>query len=185
MNRWFYFPGELKRVPGTLRTLLLPVCVALCAGGCFRMVNVDPASAPTDEDLRVQLTPAAAERVSNEFGTVGPRLVGRIAPSGADSIAIDAWLGQIYTDASFASARLVIPLHRSEVVEVQRRELSVKRTVFATIAGAGMIAILLSRTTLFEAEGGDDGEPGPPPPPEDGFAPRARFVISVPLRFGR
>ena len=186
MHRWSHADRTVAARVQAIRYLLLPLCIATCAGGCFRMVNVDPAAAPLDEDLRVQLTPAAAERVAREFGTAGPRLVGRLTPSGTDSLAIDAWLGQFYNDASLANSRLFIPLHRSEVVEVQRRELSVRRTILATAAGAAAISLLLSRTTLFEAEGGDDGDPGPPPPGEEGFVMRPlRFSLSIPLQFGR
>jgi hypothetical protein len=185
MTRKPFIDGSLNT--GARRTLCaMTVGLALSSAGCFRMVSVDPSAAPVDEDLRVNLTPAAAGRVAREFGVAGTRLVGRIAPAGQDSLALDTWLGQIYTDATLANSRLVIPLHRSEILEVQRRELSVRKTVLATAAGAGFIALLLSRTTLFEADAGDDDNGGPPPPPDEGFAQRAlRFSVSVPLRFGR
>jgi hypothetical protein len=151
------------------------------------MVNVDPLAVGPEEDLRVQLTPEAADRVEREFGTVGTSLVGRLAPSGPDSLALDAWLGQIYSDASLSNARLVIPLQRTEVVEVQRRELSTRRTLLASLAGAGMVALILSRTSLFQAELGDDVDPGSPPTPtEDSAILRAlRFTLSIPFHIAR
>jgi hypothetical protein len=165
--------------------MLLPLGLALCASGCFRMVNVDPLSVRPDEDLTVRLTPEASDRVAREFGTVGPRLIGHVFPVGSDSLAVDAWLGQIYSDA-LAKARLVIPVHRGEVIEVQRRELSVKRTVLASAAGAGMLAMLLSRTGLFEPEGPDGTDPGPPPPPEESLVLRVlRFTVTIPFHIGR
>ena len=174
-------------VPATVRrrTILFPLCLALSVSGCFRMINVDPDVVGRNEDLRVHLTPVAADRVAREFGTTGSRLVGRLAPAGQDSLALDTWLGQIYTDASLATSRLVIPLHRGEVIEVQRRELSVKRTVLASVVGAGMIALILSRTSLFVAETPDDDDDTPPPEPNALSKPARRWTISIPLRIGR
>jgi hypothetical protein len=150
------------------------------------MVNVDPYALPPDRDVRVHLTPDAAERVAREFGTVGPRLVGRLSHANSDSLALDAWLGQIYSNASFARTRLVIPLHRADVVEVQRRELAVKRTFLASLAGAGMVALLVNRLGWLQPELGDDDDPGPPPPPEDPMLGRRRVSIQIPIfQFGR
>jgi hypothetical protein len=166
----------------------LPLAAAtLLLGGCFQMVNVDPATLSPHDEVRIHLAADAAERSAREFGTVGPHLIGRIQPAGPDSLRIDTWMGQFYTDASLAGARLVVPVHRSEVLEVERRQVSVRRSILAGAAAAAMTALIIHRAGWLEPELGDDDEPGAPPPLE-GLAPARApgFTIRIPiLRFGR
>lgn len=137
--------------------------------GCFTFTPVVPGAVSPVEDVRVVLDRAAVSRVEREFGTASDRLMGRLELQGPDSILVSAWVGQAFSGTRFSQARQPILLHRSEVLEIHRRSLSVRRTALTVLGATGIVAILVSRLAQGEADPGEDPEPPPPPPPPGGL----------------
>ena len=154
-----------------LRALLL----APAAGGCYRYVPIEPAAAGATEEVRVQLTDAAAARLARELGTYTSRLEGQVGRGAGDSLSVSLAIGRQYRGVSLESTRQVLFLGPSEVVDVRRRELSRSRTVLVSVGAIAAFA-LVAGTVSQLGDPNSGGEDPPPPPP--GF----RALLRIPFR---
>jgi hypothetical protein len=127
----------------------------------------DPGTVRPEETIRVMVTRDAANRVSEQFGLNSP-LEGQLSVLNADTMGLAVWIGRAYSGSDFSTARQTVPLVRTEIVEVQRKKFSPKRTVLATLGGLAITAILVNRFGLIELPWLETSDP-PPPPPDDGF----------------
>jgi hypothetical protein len=127
----------------------------------------DPESVRPAETIRVRVTQEAASRVSEQFGLDSP-LEGQLSLLSADTMGLAVWIGRAYSGSDFATARQTVPLVRAEIVEIQRKKFSLKRTTLATLGGIAVTAILVNRFGLIELPWFEETDP-PPPPPDEGF----------------
>jgi hypothetical protein len=165
-----------RRSPRALGALLLAVPLALPATGCYRYVRIDPAAAGADEEVRVQVTDAAAARLARELGTYTSRLEGQVGTGAGDSVSVALTIGREYRGVSLESTRQVLFLGRSEVVEVRRRELSRARTTLASVGALAALALAAGAVSQL-GDPNPGGEEPPPPPP-----PGVRALVRIPFR---
>jgi hypothetical protein len=146
------------------------------AGGCYRYVPIDPAAAGAEEEVRVQLTDAAAARLARELGTYTGRLEGQLGRGAGDSVSVALRIGREYRGVSLESTRQVLFLDRSEVVDVRRRELSRARTTLASVGALAVFAVVVG--TVSQLGDPNPGSEEPPPPPPPGI----RALLRIPFR---
>jgi hypothetical protein len=138
----------------------------LAAPACYRYVPTQLATAPLsrEEDVRVRVTDAAAARLVTELGTYTTELDGRLARERSDSVSLSVAIARAYR-GMLESARQVLVLSRSEVVEVRRRELSRTRTVLATAGALGAFGVLIRTVVQWGDPNPTSQGPSSPPPP--------------------
>lgn len=152
------------------------MAVLLLAGlisGCYRYQPVQLGTVTPHENVRIHITEAAAARLVPEFGRYAVELDGQFAPEAHDSVSVAVTIGREYRGAAMESERQTLFLGRSEVVAVQRRQLSRPRTV---LASTGLLVAfgLLVQTVVQWSDPNPSGEgPLQPPPP-----PGIRAVVS-------
>lgn len=174
----------MRRLPRARRwrsagALLVAV---LSTGGCYHYVAVSPRSVAPDEDVRVRVTPAAAERLSQELGVYSTEIDGKLSPRGADSLAVAVPIERQYRGVALDSTVQSLTLARSEVVDVRRSELSRGRTIL-TSAGviAGFALLVRSIVQLTNPNPGEDVML-PPPPPAGARGPRGHSIgVRIPI----
>ena len=157
------------------------LCVSLLLGpsavsGCYRYVPIDPAAARPEEEVRVQLTDAAAARLARELGTYTGRLEGQLGRGAGDSVSVALRIGREYRGVSLESTRQVLVLGRSEVVDVRRRELSRTRTALAGVGALAAFAVVAGTVSQLGDPNPGGDEPPPPPPPG------VRALLRIPFR---
>jgi hypothetical protein len=116
---------------------------------------------PSDEDVRVHVTRAALARVPEEFPTGGSYVTGRIVAMAADSVVIRVPVTRRTEAIGMPALRQDLYIHRAEIVDVERREVSGLRTGLAVAAATGAAAALVA--LIIEASGGPDDVLGEPP----------------------
>jgi hypothetical protein len=141
------------------------LAAVLAAGGCYRYVLVSPAAVAPNEAVRVRVTSAAAARLAGDLGVFSTELDGTLSPRGQDSLAVTVPIVRQYRGVTLDSARQVLSLGTSEVVDVRRSEFARGRTI---VAGAGVLvgfALLAAAVVqLTNPNPGTDETPPPPPP---------------------
>lgn len=141
------------------------LAAVLATGGCYRYVPVSPAAVQPNDEVRVRITSAAAARLAGDLGVFSTELDGRLSRRGQDSLAVTVPIVRQYRGVTVDSARHVLSLRTSEVVDVRRSEFARKRTI---LAGAGVLVgfALLVHTVvqLANPNPGTDDTPPPPPP---------------------
>lgn len=167
-------PRAASRALGAL------LLAGLMTSGCYKYVPVDPAGVKPNEEVRVRITEPAATRLVRDFGAYTSQLEGQFAPQGSDSVSVSVLIGRAAGTLTLESTRQTLFLGRSEVVQVQRRELSRSRTALAT---AGILAVfaLVVNSVVQIGDENPSGEEPPPPPPPSGFVGRIR----IPIRWGQ
>ncbi len=181
VHRW---PRRALR-SGRLGALLVGVAAT---SGCYRYVPVAPGAVTPNEVVRVRLTEAAATRVADELGAYAAELDGTVAPQGSDSLAVTVSIARSYHGVALDSARQVIVLGRSEVVDVRRSQLARGRTIL-TSAGvvAGFALLVHAVVQLTNPNPGTDETPPPPPPGQSRARPvrSGSSLLSLPLTVRR
>jgi hypothetical protein len=158
------------------------LAVVLSSSGCYHYVAVSPDAVPSSEDVRIRITPSAAQRLSDELGMYSTEIDGRLLPSGQDSLAVAVAIERKYRGIAMDSTLQSLKLGRSEVVDVRQSELSRGRTIL-TSAGilAGFALLVHAVVQLTNPNPGTDVTV-PPPPPLGSRAPSARTLgIRVPF----
>lgn len=154
----------------------------LSNSGCYHYVAVSPEAVASDEEVRVQITPSAAERLSGELGVYSTEIDGKLSPRGQDSLAVAVPIRREYRGVTLDSAAQLLTLDRSEVVDVRRSELSRGRTIL-TSAGvlAGFALLIRAVVQLTNPNPGSD-ETLPPPPPSGARAPSGHILrVRIPF----
>jgi hypothetical protein len=151
----------------------IPVLACLLTlGGCFSYRPVDLAAVRPEEQIRVVVNETATARLVNEFQLLQP-FEGQLAPLSPDTLGFKVWIGRDYVGTPFGNARQTIPIVRTDIVEVQRKRFSVKRTTLFTIAMVGMITVAVDKLGLVELPWNEPGEQ-PLPPEGEPFVIRRR-----------
>jgi hypothetical protein len=144
-------------------TLLLALAVLL--GGCYTYVPVDVGNVRASEEVRVQVTPAAAVRIQPEFGAYATELEGQLGRPRPDSLSLSVQIGREYRGVALESGRQILFLGPSEVVSVRRRAFSRKKTVLVTAGSLVLFAVVVGTVTQWGDPNSTVIETPPPPPP--------------------
>lgn len=163
-------------VSPSMRRLLYVLALSVAVGGCSTYAPTTLPELSPGSRVRVQIDPAVIGRVqeitrSNEDAVLDGSVVGVTA----DSLTLAVWRTDVLSTraAGFNPGTVQVPLERSDVVTVSRREVSAVRT--------GLLGALLAGVAYFvvhEAFGGSgggivDGGGGGPD------------IILLPIRLGR
>jgi len=153
--------------------------------GCYEYVPVRPEVVPPTEDVRVKVTDAAAARLVKELGTYTSELDGRFAREGADSVSVSVAIARDYRGMALDSARQVLFLGPSEVVDVRRRMLSRGKTALVSAGAVVGFVVLVGTVIQLGDQTPPNDEPLPMPPPilapHSGFGLRFRVPLPLPL----
>jgi hypothetical protein len=158
--------GE-RRSPRALRWRAAGVLLVavLSNSGCYHYVPVSPGAVASDEEVRVRITPSAAERLSNELGMYSTEIDGKLSPRGPDSLTVAVPIERKYRGIALDSTLQSLTLGRSDVVDVRRSEISRGRTI---LTGAGVLAgfalLVHAVVQLTNPNPGTDVTVPPPPP---------------------
>jgi hypothetical protein len=157
----------LRRCAAPFLSLIL--CVL---PGCFTWVAADPVLVPVEVEGRVLLTRQGAADLPDEFPAGTQSLSGRLMGTRGDSLVIQVPVATRQAGFHAASLRQELLLHLSQVVGVERKEVSWRRTALAVLGGAAAIGAIIA--LIIQPVDGEEGRPpgeGPeqlPPPPWGG-----------------
>jgi hypothetical protein len=160
--RLVYTYRKLRSLATAFAVLLPPV---LTSAGCYSYKPSTTELVKPNEEIRVIVTDDALLRLNTQFGVAAP-LEGRLAPLRADTFGLEIWVGRGFSGSDFALARQTVPLIRTDILEVQRRQLSVKRTTYFTLGVLAVMTILVDRLGLVDLPWRDDTEIPTPPEPD-------------------
>jgi hypothetical protein len=165
-----------RRVSGAL------FLIAMASGGCYRYVAVPPDAIAHDEQVRVNVTPAAAQRLSGELGVYTTEVDGKLASFGGDSLTVAVPIERKYRGVAIDSTVQTLTLANSELVDVRRSELSRSRTAL-TVAGvlAGFALLVHAVVQLTNPNPGTDTTIPPPPPAGSRTAQGHLLQFRIPL----
>ncbi len=146
--------------PSGLGPALVLVLLVFGLAGCFSYQPVLDGNPEPDAEVRLRLSAPAAVTVSERTGRSIRSVEGTLLAATTDSLTVEVRWGAVYAGTPFEGRRDVLAFHRSEVLEIDRREFSRTRTgiVVTGLAGA---ALLILRS--FLGGGGDAGGVGPGP----------------------
>lgn len=167
LNRVFssFLVTSPVRWTGLVLLLLFPL------SGCYSYVPVLGDGLAPGDDVRLRLSAPTATTVSERVGRPIRSVEGPLLAFTSDSLQVDVGWGAIYAGTVFEGRRDTLQFHRSQVLEVDRREFSRVRTGLTAVAlTTGAVALIRMITGGGQSQGPPD--PGPPPP-----------VMSIP--FGR
>jgi hypothetical protein len=162
----------------TEKTIDLPAVLiaSLLSAGCFVYQSADPTAIRPNQPIRVMVTNDEGLRLAREFGFGAPVLEGEFAAVSRDSLELAVWVGRDYGATDFATARQTIPLDRQDILAVQLKRFSPKRTVLASLGVAAIGTLLLNRVGVIDLPWDAGTEPTPPPDPD---ALRLRFRLPI------
>jgi len=145
------------------------VLIAVATGllsGCFVYQSTDPGALKPNQPIRVLVTNDEGVRLAKEFGFGAPVLEGELASLSNDSLGLAVWVGKEYNATDFANARQTIPLVRQDIIAVQLKQFSPKRTVLFAAGVVAFTSLLLNRVGVIDLPFGEEGTGTPPPDPD-------------------
>ncbi len=165
-----------RRVPVRSLLVLAAVSALLPLAGCYSWRPVEMEQVVPGDQLRVELTRAAAAALpSGAFPLGGNTLRGDVAPGGGSPLVLRVPVGEAREGIVSRTLRQEVEVSPSHVVQLRRRSFEPARTGLS-VAGGAALAVL-----LFQAFGDVENEPDPDPPvpPGEGF----RIpILSIPVR---
>lgn len=141
-----------------LRGIGLALAFVVALSGCFGYVPVVEGDPEPDAEVRLRLSNQAAAEISAQTGRTVRSVEGTLLRTTSDSLVVDVHWGAIYAGTPFEGRRDTLGFARSDVVEVDRREISRLRT---GLVGGGLVVAALLILRSFTGGGGDSGTPGP------------------------
>jgi hypothetical protein len=153
--------------------IVLLVAFGLLPTGCFVYQQTDPSAVKPNQPIRVVVTNDEGLRLAREFGYGAPVLEGAFASLSRDSLQVAVWVGKEFRATDFANARQTIPVVRQDILNVQLKRFSPKRTVLFAAGVAAVATIVLNRVGVIDLPW-DEGSTSTPPPEPDFRAYRAR-----------
>ncbi len=142
------------------RGIGLALALVVALSGCFGYVPVLDGDPEPDANVRLRLSSQASAEISAQAGQSIRSVEGTLLQTTPDSLVVDVHWGAIYAGTPFEGRRDTLSFARSDVVEVDRREISRLRTGFV-VGGLAAAAVLILRS--FTGGGGESGTPGPGP----------------------
>ena len=152
--------------------------IGLVSAGCYRYVAADVATVDPQEDVRIVVTEQAAARLSPDLGMYTTSLNGRLREEAHDSLSISVPVTRAYQGRLLESGWQTLFLGRTEVLRVQRRELSRTRTVAAGVGAVAVLALVVN-TVVQWIDPNPGTEESPPPPPAPSVRPSGFFPIPI------
>jgi hypothetical protein len=146
-------PSAASPVLRTGLALLFLACVGVLAG-CYAYVPVVGEDPAPGDDVRFRLAAPAAGELSDRVGRPIRAVEGPLIGLTPDSLRLDVGWGAIYAGTVFEGRRDTLQFHRSQVLEVDRKEFSRTRTGILA-AAFGAVVVLVIRAI----SGGGQGEP--------------------------
>ncbi|TVR64280.1 MAG: hypothetical protein EA422_07175 [Gemmatimonadales bacterium] len=144
--------------PSGLGPALAVGLLAVGLAGCFSYQPVLDANPEPDADVRLRLAAPAAVTLSERTGRSIRSVEGTLLAATPDSLTVEVRWGAVYAGTPFEGRRDILAFHRSEVLEIDRREFSRTRT---GIVAAGLTGVALLILRSFLGGGGDAGGVGP------------------------
>lgn len=134
-----------------------PVLLSL---GCYRYVPADTGSLRAGTEVRTRLSAAEAERIGELLQTNGRLLEGRLVEAEGDQLLLQVPVAYTQVGSRPGALHQRVGIPRSEIVEVELKQLDRKKTG-ALIAASAIVAGAVLYSQL-SAEGGGYGteEPG-------------------------
>ena len=146
-------------------TIISIAVIAAISSGCFAYRPYSTELARPNEELRLIVTDGASLRLKQQFGLDTP-LDGRLTPLSADTFGVLVWVGRDFSGSDFATIRQTVPVLRSDIVEVYRKQFSAKRTAYFTAGIIAVTSILVDRLGLVDLPWRDDTDTPTPPEPD-------------------
>ncbi len=160
-------PGSRRLFRSGRRRAAAALLFVLVAGqGCYAYHETELGRLTPGEQVRVRLKDKNTEEpVPGIAPTVTQRrFEGRFRRVAGDSVIVSIWIGAAYAGTPFESTFQDVILPRTDIAEVENRQLSKSRTALVAAGVGVVIAALISRVgwdRVFSLGGGS----GPPPPP--------------------
>lgn len=152
-----------------MRLTPLALAAALLAGaGCYNYQVAEPGTLEPGGDVRIRLSPEAADRLEEVRMTEDRVMEGTLVEERGGELLVETAISRIDPAAGSRILKQVITVPSAEVREVETRSLNRGRTYLAAGVAAGLLAYLVAGQ--FQDGGGSDGVT-PPGPPENRAVP--------------
>ena len=172
-----------RRVARTFRgrSIGALLVAGLVNGGCYRYVPV-PITSLANDEVRVEITPAAAMRLAGDLGVFSTEIDGRLDSERQDSVSIHVPIERAYRGMAVGTTDQLLLLGRSEVVAVRKREFARGRTTLVSVGAVVGFGLLAAAVVQLADPNRDSQDPTPPPPPSasripSGYQLRVRIPI--------
>jgi len=152
----------------------------LANGACYRYVPLSGAP-PANEDVRIEITPAAATRLAGDLGVFSTEIDGRLASESHDSVSVHVPIERQYRGMAVGTTDQLVLLGRSEVVTVRKRQFARGPTILVgagIVVGFGLLAAAVVQLTDPNQETQDRT---PPPPVESRIPLGYHFRVRIPI----
>ena len=155
------------------RSLFTAAAVAVVTSGCFTYQSVDPGSVEVGQDVRVRLSPEAADRLQEVRMTDERAMEGKLVERRGDQLVVETAVNRLdpMTGGRLLNQRLSLPY--MDIQEVETKALNKAKTA-GVVALAGVVVgyIVINQ---FQDGGGSD--------PGGGGGPAENRVFRIPLPF--
>ena len=133
---------------------LVFLATLLVVSGCYTYVPVRPMDAMLDARVRVTVSPEQAARLAPVLRNVTPQVVGTLIDRDDQGVMLDVPLYGSSAAGSTQTVRSRIAISFSDLVSLERRELSRWRTAVAV--GAALVGVGGSWAVVGGGSGGED-----------------------------
>jgi hypothetical protein len=130
-------------------------------GGCYTYQAVLGEDLGPGDPVRLRLASEPAQRLSARVGSAVRSVEGPLLRTTPDSLRLSVTWGAYYAGTMFEGRQDTLQFHRSEVLEVDRREFSRVRTGVVVAALTTAVVVLFKAINL----GGQAGDDPPIDPP--------------------
>ena len=137
-----------------LRTGLALLLLA-SLGGCYSYQAVLGNDLAPGDPVRLRLAAEPSQRLSDRIGSTVRSVEGPLVRVTPDSLRVSVGWGAYYAGTMFEGRQDTLQFHRSEVLEVDRREFSRVRTGVVVAAVTTAIVVFFKSINLGGQGGGD------------------------------
>jgi hypothetical protein len=135
--------------------------------GCYSYAPIEPSAAPVGTEVRAHISGAASDRIAPIIGQFNQRvLTGKIDENRGGAVTLEVQTGAALNNSNTITPLIQrVPFDRSEVVQLETRQLSVGRTVaLMGIVGGGVALAAYAALHAGGESTGDNGTTTNPPP---------------------
>lgn len=162
-----------------MRLTPLALAAALLVGtGCYNYQVAEPGMLEPGGDVRIRLSPEAAERFEEVRMTEDRVMEGTLVEERDGELLVETSIGRIDPAAGGRILKQVISVPSAEVREVETRSLDRGKTYLVAGVAAGVLAYIVAGQ--FQDGGGSDGVT-PPGPPESRVPSVRLFRVPFPF----
>ena len=134
------------------------LAAATFLSGCYAWIPIELEAAPTGPELRVFMSRRALADVPEGIPQSGNSVTGRLVRTTQDSILIQVPVSRTVDAPGALDLRQNVFLPKTEIVDLQYRQLNRPKTVAALIGGGALAGALL--TLVINSGGSADQQPG-------------------------